>query len=80
QTGYSGRSVVAEIIMPDENFMQFVKVNDKVGAEHYWLNQMGGKNMMEHMLDRLALGEVSPFDAERVVGPLARPKRHPQGS
>lgn len=74
-TGYSGRTVVAEIILPDENFMQFVKNADKVGAEHYWLNNLGGRNMMEHMIERLSRGEVSPYDAERVVGPIMRPKR-----
>ena len=74
-TGYKGRTVVAEIILPDENFMQYVKNADKAGAEHYWINNLGGRNMMEHMLDLLGLGQVSPFDAERVVGPLLRPKR-----
>ncbi len=74
-TGYAGRTVIAEIIIPDSDFMDFVRHDDKKNAERYWLTQLNGRSMMEHMADRLKIGEVDPVDSERIVGPLILPKR-----
>ncbi len=73
--GYKGRTVVAEIIIPDEKFMNFVRDNDKSSAERYWLSNLGGRSMMEHAIDRVAAGTLDPFDAEKTMGPLATPDR-----
>jgi type II secretory ATPase GspE/PulE/Tfp pilus assembly ATPase PilB-like protein len=73
--GYVGRTVVAEIIIPDTQFMDYVLHNQKTEAERYWLTQLGGRSMVEHMIDRVMAGEVDPMDAERVVGPLVVPLR-----
>lgn len=73
--GYRGRTVIGEIILPDDRFMEFVLHNKKLDAEKYWLTQLGGRSMVEHMVDRIIAGEVDPFDAERVVGPIALPVR-----
>lgn len=74
-TGYSSRTVVSEIIIPDNTFMDMVRRDQKQDAEQYWLTSLNGRNMMEHMVDRLRAGEVDPGDAERVVGPIILPKR-----
>lgn len=74
-TGYTSRTVVAEIIIPDSQFMEYVGKNQKLDAEAYWLTSLNGRNMMEHMVDRLRAGEVDPEDAERIVGPIVLPKR-----
>lgn len=74
-TGYSSRTVVSEVIIPDNTFMDMVKHDRKMDAEQYWLTSLNGRNMMEHMVDRLRAGEVDPGDAERVVGPIILPKR-----
>jgi general secretion pathway protein E len=50
--GYKGRSVIAEIIIPDAKFMELIRNDDKVGAEKYWLTELNGRNLMEHMIDR----------------------------
>lgn len=73
--GYKGRSVIAEIIIPDAKFMDYIKKDDKVGAEKYWLTHLNGRNLMEHMIDRVKAGEVDPTDAERIMGPLDMPER-----
>lgn len=73
--GYVGRTVVAEIIIPDTQFMEFVMHNRKADAERYWLTQLGGRSMIEHMADRVIAGQIDPHDAERVVGPLVLPVR-----
>lgn len=74
-TGYSGRTVTAEIIMPDVGFMELVKKDNKPAAYDYWLSELGGRTMTEYGLDLVQLGVVSPLDAERVLGYLIRPKR-----
>lgn len=74
-TGYAGRTVVAEVILPDTQFMAYVKADKKSDAEQYWLTELNGRNMMEHMVDRLRRGEVDPFDAERIMGPIILPNR-----
>ncbi len=73
--GYVGRTLVAEIIIPDEKFMEYVRADNKAGAEDHWLKNLGGRNMVEHMIDRVIAGECDPVDAEKVVGPLVRPNR-----
>ena len=55
--------------------MNYVKKDDKKTAEKYWLTQLNGRSMVEHMVDRLAAGEIDPVDAERIVGPLYIPDR-----
>lgn len=73
--GYKGRSVIAEIIIPDAGFMEYIRKDDKVGAEKYWLTHLNGRNMMEAMIERVQQGHVDPMDAERILGPLTKPER-----
>ncbi len=73
--GYKGRTVVAEIILPDHKFMEYVRVDKKAEAERHWLTHLGGRNMMEQAVEMMANSKVDPFDVERTVGPIALPKR-----
>lgn len=74
-TGYSGRTVTAEIILPDVGFMELVKKDNKPAALDYWLTELGGRTMVEYGIDLVNKGVVSPLDAERVLGHLVKPKR-----
>lgn len=73
--GYKGRTVVAEIILPDHKFMELVRNDRKEEAERYWLTHLGGRNMMEQAVEMLANSRVDPFDVERTVGPISLPRR-----
>ena len=73
--GYKGRTVCGEVILPDANFMEFVRKDDKQSAEQYWLSRLNGRNMMEHAAQRILNGEIDIHDAERVVGPIILPER-----
>lgn len=66
--GFSGRSVVAETILADETFMNFVRNDDKGGARNYWLNELAGMTMLEHGLGKMILGQVDPRDLQVKVG------------
>jgi hypothetical protein len=46
-----------------------------VTAEKYWLTNLNGRCLIEHMIDRVRAGEVDPVDAERIMGPLIPPER-----
>ena len=41
----------------------------------YWLTHLNGRSLIEHMIDRVKLGEIDPVDAERIIGPLIPPER-----
>ncbi len=77
--GYAGRTLVGEIIIPDEKFMRLVRDDEKKRAEEYWLTQLNGRNMIEQMVDLLRKGNIDPHDAERVVGPIILPDRDKMG-
>ena len=68
--GYKGRTVVSEIIRPDEAFMQFMRSGDLAGARVHWISKLGGITMMQHGLRKVARGEVDPAEIERILWPL----------
>ena len=73
--GYGGRTVCAEVIVPDAGFMELVKEDKKWDAERYWLTHLNGRNMMENIAEMVGRGEVDPRDSERIMGPLSVPER-----
>ncbi|HEX3140054.1 MAG TPA: ATPase, T2SS/T4P/T4SS family [Rhizobacter sp.] len=73
--GTVGRSVLAEVITPDERFFALLRDGDKAGATRHWLNELGGRTMTEHAIDKVREGLVDPVMAERAVGLLqAQPR------
>lgn len=75
--GTTGRTVVAEIIVPDEEFFRYVKLGEKQQAIHYWIRELGGKTMLDHALDKVAAGLIDPRMAEKVVGHFKAAPFHP---
>lgn len=69
QTGISGRTVVAEVVLPDEKMMAFIRRGEKTQAIEYW-RAAGGSNMLEQAIIKINAGLVDPFQAEEGVGPL----------
>lgn len=73
--GTVGRTVLAEVITPDERFFAHVREGDKAAAVRYWLSEMGGRTMTEHAIEKVREGLVDPAMAERAVGWLqAQPR------
>jgi type II secretory ATPase GspE/PulE/Tfp pilus assembly ATPase PilB-like protein len=69
--GTVGRSVLAEVIVPDAQFFQFIRAGEKCAAVGYWLEHLGGRTMLGHAIDKIAAGQLDPRMAEKVVGHLA---------
>nr|WP_242404482.1 ATPase, T2SS/T4P/T4SS family [Janthinobacterium agaricidamnosum] len=68
--GTIGRTVVAEVITPDERFFSYVRAGDKSAALRYWQTNLGGQTLLAHTLSKVAQGLVDPRMAEQVVGHL----------
>jgi type II secretory ATPase GspE/PulE/Tfp pilus assembly ATPase PilB-like protein len=66
--GTIGRTVLAEVITPDERFFAFVRATDKAAAIRYWLTDLGGITMSEHAVEKVREGLVDPMMAEQAVG------------
>jgi len=71
QAGTTGRSVIAEVILPDDQFFKFIRQGEKTEAVAYWLQELGGKTLREHAIEKIAAGILDPRMAEKVVGHLA---------
>lgn len=69
--GTVGRTVVAEVIIPDDEFFRFVRMGEKTKAVEYWIQNMQGKTILDHTIEKIAAGMVDPRMAEQVVGHLA---------
>lgn len=69
--GTIGRTVVAEVILPDAQLFEYVRAGDKRRAAEYWLQEMGGTTILAHAVEKVAAGLIDPRMAEKVVGHLA---------
>lgn len=67
---YLGRTVVAEIMRPDDDFMDFFRQEKKAAAIASWRKKTDGLTMVEHGIVKILLGEATPFEIEDKVGML----------
>lgn len=74
-SGTVGRTVVAEIILPDEQFFKYIRAGEKTAAVQYWVEELGGKTILEHAVEKVAAGILDPRMAEKMVGHLAASAR-----
>lgn len=71
--GLKGRTVVAEIIRPDDEFMDLMKAGRKKDARDYWLRDTGGFTMASHGFLKLLDGQIGPEGYEGSIGGLMQP-------
>jgi general secretion pathway protein E len=75
-TGIVGRTVCAEVLVPDEIFLSHMRLNQEDKARAYWstqahLNLKGlGVGIVSHALLKMHQGLIDPMDVERWIGPL----------
>ncbi|MDB5773102.1 MAG: secretion system protein, partial [Burkholderia sp.] len=68
--GTTGRTVLAEIILPDDHFFHYVRSGEKAKATEYWLQHLKGRTILDHAIEKIAAGLIDPRMAEKVVGHL----------
>lgn len=82
--GVVGREVCAEVIAPDFTMLKYFREQDSIGAYAYWRSlsdedpdssNMTGKTALEHALNKMRKGMVSPHDVESGFGPVNSAKK-----
>ncbi|MFK4132046.1 GspE/PulE family protein [Pseudomonas luteola] len=67
--GVTGRTVVAEVIIPDHTMSSFfVNGQDMEAWKHY--KKHGGKSTLQIGIEKLVEGKVDPYDIEKAMGLL----------
>lgn len=61
--GYRRRRAVAEMIQPDEQYLEFVRRGEPNQAVEYWTGAMGGVPVHWRVRELVLKGEVDPEDA-----------------
>ncbi|EDL5693091.1 ATP-binding protein [Salmonella enterica subsp. enterica serovar Carmel] len=72
--GLTGRTVIAEVIEPDNRLFHILKTHGKVAARKYWLERMNGISRVDHLLRSINAGLVDPLEANRII-PLDEDER-----
>jgi type II secretory ATPase GspE/PulE/Tfp pilus assembly ATPase PilB-like protein len=72
--GTVGRTLLAEVITPDERFFAHLRAGNKAAAAEHWLHELGGRTIAEHAIDKLRAGLIDPTMAERSIGWLRFPE------
>jgi type II secretory ATPase GspE/PulE/Tfp pilus assembly ATPase PilB-like protein len=65
-----GRTVVAEVIIPDARFFEYLRAGEKNAAYLHWREKLDGRTLLEHAIEKIAEGLIDPRMAEKVVGHL----------
>lgn len=68
--GILGRTVVAEIVRPDQTLLDIAREKGIPEARRYWLKYRGGKVIADHAIEKIVAGLVDPQVARDFVGPL----------
>lgn len=66
--GIKGRSVVAEIIITDDKYMELAIQDKKAGLKDYWMKDLKGIDMLMHGLLKVKKGISDPFLLETELG------------
>lgn len=76
--GIVGRTVCAEMVIPDAKILECIRNNDMTAAHTHWRSLRVGKaptsmiggTALEHALLKMRRGDVSPQNVESALGPL----------
>lgn len=74
--GFKGRAVVAEIILPDDEFMDLMRQNKKREARAYWFTSLEGIDLLGSAWMLAMEGIISPLDIENEVALIAPIPEH----
>jgi type II secretory ATPase GspE/PulE/Tfp pilus assembly ATPase PilB-like protein len=68
--GIKGRTVVCEVIRPDQPLLDTARNKGIPQARRYWLKYKGGRTIIDHALEKIMDGVIDPAVAREFVGPL----------
>ncbi|WP_158240725.1 GspE/PulE family protein [Telmatospirillum siberiense] len=73
RNGYDGRTVVAEIIRPDQTLLDLLCAGERQDAYRYWMDRLGGREFSHHAIEKIIEGVIDPVQAEYRLGKLPAP-------
>ena len=76
RNGITGRTVIAEIAIPDDDMLEHLRSSNHTAAKRHWITELNGQPVAEHAIQLVAAGRISPWDAEWQTGSL-EPARSP---
>ncbi|MEC4683860.1 MAG: ATPase, T2SS/T4P/T4SS family [Nitrospirota bacterium] len=62
--GIVGRTVVAEILLPDEEILNLIVGGRMMEANRYYSDKLSGRTMMDHAIEKIRMGSVDPLHVE----------------
>ena len=68
--GVSGRMAVAEFILPDATYLDFMLKGESQKAMNYWIRDLNGRTLREAAVERLFSGILDIEEVERWTGLL----------
>jgi len=68
--GISGRSVIAEVVSPSHDIIEFLAKREPDKARRYWRENHVSTTIEEHGLQKMLKGEVCPWSLYTSVGPF----------
>ncbi|EAY56103.1 MAG: putative type II/IV secretion system protein [Leptospirillum rubarum] len=66
--GIVGRTIVAEILIPDQEILNLVAGGRMTEAWRYFSNDLEGRTMMDHAIEKIRSGDLDPRDVESRLG------------
>jgi type II secretory ATPase GspE/PulE/Tfp pilus assembly ATPase PilB-like protein len=70
KTGFLGRTVIAEMIEPDDQLLQHIRQENYSVANKHW-EDMGGVPLYHNVMAKVLSGELDPHYAEDTLGYLS---------
>jgi general secretion pathway protein E len=68
--GVRGRTVCAEVVVPDPSLLDLLRDRRDQAAFDHWLGAGGGYSLRDHANDKMCAGLLSPVDVEAYLGRL----------
>lgn len=68
--GFTGRTVIAEVIETDARFLQYMHESRTADAMRHWSSRNQGPTMGEHALEKMFAGRIAPDEVELTLGPI----------
>ena len=70
KSGFTGRSVIAEVLKPDIKFLMLMLENKREEAYEYWLKHLEGVSMREHAWLKVVHGIFDPYEVYTKIARL----------
>ena len=69
-SGIAGRTLMAEIAVPDDRMLSHLRNGDYIAAHQHWIENLDGQPASEHGIRLIAAGQTAADDVEWRIGPL----------